>query len=881
MSRLLVARRVLIALVALVVVLAVVAGAVAVSLVRRPFPQTGGEVAVPGVTGRVTVLRDGHGIPQIYADSTQDLFRAQGFVAAQDRFFQMDLRRHITSGRLSELVGSSGLETDKVIRTMGWRRVAEAELPQLKPQTRQILQAYADGVNAYIDSSGSPSHMSVEYTVLAQQVPDYRVEPWSPADSLAWLKAMAWDLRGDYDNELTRARLAGRVTDGQIADLYPPYPTAKRPPILSPKDWRLATSRGPQASAVPASTARPEAPSRARAARVAPAPAPSSAGVPEGPDARRAYAATERAVRAIPALLGRGDGVGSNSWVVGPDRSTTGKPILANDPHLGVGIPSVWYQSGLHCRQLSENCPFDVAGFTFAGVPGVVIGHNDRVAWGFTNLDPDVTDFYLEQVQGQKYLRDGSYEPVRSRTETIKVAGGDDVELTVRRTAHGPILSDVVGPVAQAGRSAPVNGRPNTGSYAVSLAWTGLRPTKVADSIVDLNLARNFTDFRNALRSFAVPAQNVIYADVDGHIGYQAPGLVPLRRSSVASAPPGYWPAKGWESTWDWDGYVPFEDLPYALDPAEGFIVTANQQVTASPRPFLTSEWAYGYRSTRIRDLIEHEPTVSPAQMSRIQLDTRNEFAPRLVDALLGVSLDDPFTGEARGLLRSWDFTNPADDSAAGAAAAYYNAVWSNLMRLTFNDELPSDLQAAGGSRSMATIGVLLDKPQSLWWDNRQTPGVVEGRDEILRQALTDARLDLTRELGKDPASWEWGKLHRVTLRHPVLGGDDVPGIVRSVFNRGPYEVPGGSAIVDATGWNASEGFEVNWGPSMRMVVDLSDLDASTWVNETGNSGHAYDAHYDDQVQAWAAGETFPWPFTEAAARKAAEDDLTLLPARE
>ncbi len=900
MTRLHVARRVLIGFVAVVLVLAVIAVAVAISLVRRPFPSTDGDVAVPGLTGKVTVLRDARGVPQIYADTTQDLFRAQGFVAAQDRFFQMDLRRHVTSGRLAELVGPDGVESDKVIRTMGWRRVAEAELPTLAPRTRQILQAYADGVNAYLDQAGTPSHVSLEYTVLAQTVPGYRIEPWTPADSLAWLKAMAWDLRGDYSDELTRARLAGRVTDSQIADLYPPYPTDKRAPILSPQDWSISTSRAPQGSAVPSALLRdtpgrasrgassprtsPAAgPQRGEEASSAspsagPSAGPSSVGLPTGPRAQRAYASAEKAMAAIPRLLGRGEGVGSNSWVVSGDRSTTGTPLLANDPHLGVGIPSIWHQAGLHCRQVGQQCPFDVSGFTFAGVPGVVIGHNDHVAWGLTNLNPDVTDFYLEQVRGSRYLRDGRYEPVRSRTETIKVAGGDDVQVTVRHTVHGPILSDVLDGVAEAGRSAPVNGKPNTGSYEVSLAWTALTPTKVADSLVELDLARDFKDFRKAAKDFAVPAQNLLYADTRGHIGYQAPGRVPLRRSSVAGAPPGYWPAKGWESKWDWNGYVPFRDMPYTLDPPEGYLVAANQQVTASPRPFLTTEWAYGFRSQRIRDLIRHRDKISPQQMSRIQLDTRNQFAPRLVHYLLGVSLDDPFTGEARDLLRDWDFTNPADDSAEAAAAAYYNAVWSNLLRLTFNDEMPADLQAEGGSASMETVSVLLDKPQSLWWDNRQTPGVVEGRDEILRQALTDARLELTRELGKDPSSWEWGKLHQLTLRHPVLGGDGVPAPVRAAFNRGSYEMPGGSAIVDANGWNAAEGYGVDWAPSMRMVVDLGDLDSSTWVDETGVSGHAYDDHYDDQVDAWVNGETFPWPFSEKAVRGAAEDTLTLAP---
>ena len=269
-------------------------------------------------------------------------------------------------------------------------------------------------------------------------------------------------------------------------------------------------------------------------------------------------------------MVGRGDGIGSNSWVVGPKRSSTGKPLLANDPHLGVGIPGIWYQTGLHCRSVSPACPFDVTGFSFAGLPGIVIGHNQSIAWGFTNLGPDVSDFYLEQLSGDSYRRGKSYLPLKQHTETIKVAGGQDVTTTVRETVHGPLLSDVIPSVAQAGRTALVEGKAETTSYAVSLAWTGLLPGHTADAIFKINTAQNFAQFRDAARDFAVPAQNLLYADTQGHIGYQAPGQVPIRASSTTGAPPGYWPAPGWDPRYDWTGFVPFEQMPTAYDPPEG-----------------------------------------------------------------------------------------------------------------------------------------------------------------------------------------------------------------------------------------------------------------------------------------------------------------------
>jgi len=844
-------RRISLSVVVLVVI-AIVAGAVVgVSLVRRSFPQTAGQLAVSGLTAKVTVLRDSRGVPQIYADSSQDLFRAQGYVAAQDRFFEMDLRRHITAGRLAEMVGQDGVQTDRVIRTMGWRTVAEAELPSLAASTRQYLQAYADGVNAYIDKAGSPDKMGLEYSVLGQRFPDYRVEPWSPADSLAWLKAMAWDLRGDYDNELTRARLAGTITPTRLAQLFPPYPISTHPPILSAKDWNPVS--GSSTPGVPAP-------------------------IREVPAARAIYAEVATALDQLPVMVGRGDGIGSNSWVVGPQRSSTGKPLLANDPHLGVGIPGIWYQAGLHCRSVSAACPFDVTGFSFAGLPGIVIGHNQSVAWGFTNLGPDVSDFYLEQVTGSSYRRGNSSMPLKEHSETIKVAGGADVTTTVRETVHGPLLSDVIPSLAQAGRSAPVEGKPVTTSYAVSLAWTGLLPGHTADAMFKLDTAQDFTQFRDAARDFAVPAQNLLYADTAGHIGYQATGQVPVRVSSTSGAPPGYWPAPGWDPQYDWRGFVPFEQVPVAYDPPEGYLVAANQAVTASQTPFLTSEWDYGYRSERIRTLITATRKVTPARMSQIQGDTRNEFAPALVKALLAVKLDhDPFTTQGQRLLRDWDYTEPSGRSRSAAAAAFYNAVWSNTLELTFNDEL-GDLKADGGSQWMQALSRLLARPHDAWWDNKLTPGVIESRDEILRQAMVVARRDLTKKLGKDPVTWQWGRLHQLTFRHKILGVDTVPAPIRAMFNRGPWQMPGGSAIVDANGWNASKGYQVNWAPSMRMVVNLGDLDASRWVNQTGNSGHPYDRHYLDQADAWVRNETYPWPFTQQAVRNGGGDELTLTP---
>jgi penicillin amidase len=852
-SRLRLARRISLGLAAVLVVALVVGLVYVVLLVRRPFAQVSGSARLPGLSSSVTVLRDDRGVPQVYADTADDLFRGQGYVQAQDQFFEMDFRRHVTAGRLSELVGtdSDALEADKVVRTLGWRRVAEEELPLLSPDTQRYLQDYADGVNAYLKGR-SNSQVSLEYVVLGHKVPHYKIQPWSPVDSLAWLKAMAWDLKENYTEEASRAELAGSIPEQRIDELYPPYDDRRNAPILSDADLAATAAAG---SSPPA------------AVRVSPA--------TYVPSERSALRAATAALDAVPEMVGQGNGIGSNSWVVSGAHTTTGKPLLANDPHLAPTLPGIWYQMGLHCRVQSAACPFDVAGFTFAGLPGVVIGHNDKIAWGFTNLPADVTDLYLERVVGNTYERDGKYVPLASRQETINVGGAKPVTITVRTTANGPIVSDVLSDARDAGKGALVNGKRDPVTYDVAMAWTALTPGRTADALFELDQAQNWDQFRSAASRFDVPAQNMTYADVDGNIGYQAPGKIPVRRSSTPGAPPGAWPSDGWSSKYDWKGYVPFSKMPSSYNPPEGMIVTANQEVDNRTEPYLTTDWDYGYRAERILTRLKGGGKISPADMSSIQLDDKEPFASTLVPYLLKINLrKDPFTAQAQKLLKGWNFGT----GAKSAPAAYYNAVWSNLLRLTFDDELSGDLRADGGDRWFAVVANLLTDPRNAWWDDKATPGVIEGRDEILREAVVDARVELTKSLGKYPDKWQWGQLHQLSLKSETLGGDGVPGIVQWVFNRGPWSLPGGSGLVDATGWDAADGYAVDTVPSMRMVVDLADLDRSTWVNLTGESGHVYSKHYDDQTDAWADGRTYPWPFSTNAVNQAAANKLTLQP---
>ncbi|MEV5749743.1 penicillin acylase family protein [Actinoallomurus sp. NPDC052308] len=789
--------------------------------VRRSYPQVGGRVTVPGLGADVTVFRDRWGVPQIYADNAEDLMRAQGYVHAQDRFWEMDFRRHITAGRLSELFGKTTLDTDKVVRTLGWRRVAEQELPLLRPDTRRYLDAYAQGVNAWLAGHRNTATQSLEYSVLGLQRGGYHPEPWTAVDSLSWLKAMAWDLRSNMDEELGRAIAATKVSPARVDQLYPDYPY-DRNPVIVPGDGNSGGRTGP------APRARALSPALTRVAA---------------------------AIHAMPTMLGNGaPGLGSNSWVVSGARTNTGRPLLANDPHLAPQMPSLWYQAGLHCRTPSAACPFDVTGFTFSGVPGVIIGHNARIAWGFTNLGPDVTDLFLERVTGATYEYKGRQEPLTVRTEQIKVAGGKPVTLTVRATRHGPLLSDVMDTVRTAG-----NGT------AVALRWTALDPGRTADAIVSLDTAGDWQRFRDAARLFEVPAQNLVYADVDGHIGYQAPGRIPIRSSGD-----GRWPAQGWTGKEEWTGYIPFDDLPRTYDPPQGYIVTANNAAVGPGYPrMLTRDWAYGYRAARIAELVQRAPKIDAATMGRIQLDDRNGFAPTLVPHLLRVG-----SGPAVALLRGWDFTQPA----GSAPAAFYNAVYRHLLLRTFNDELPDGARPDGGDRWFEVLRNLLNRPDDPWWDDVRTPAR-ETRDDMLRLAVKDADHELRDRLGDDPKKWRWGDLHTLTITNQTFGTSGI-GPIEWLFNRGPLKLSGGDSLVDATGWNPQEGYQVDWVPSMRMIADLADLDRSRWINLTGASGHAFADHYWDQARLWAHGDTIPMRSAPDTVRREAAHTLTLRPQR-
>ncbi|MFD9371065.1 penicillin acylase family protein [Streptomyces sp. NPDC060020] len=930
-------------LIVLVLVLALFAGLGygaywGVDSVRASFPQTTGSLKVPGLTGTVDVKRDANGIPQLYADNDDDLFRAQGFVHAQDRFWEMDVRRHMTSGRLSEMFGSGQVETDAFLRTLGWRQVAQAEYEnKLSPETKKYLQAYADGVNAYLKGK-SGKDLSVEHAALKLS-DDYQPEEWSPVDSVAWLKAMAWDLRGNMQDEIDRALMASKLSQAQIDELYPPYPFDRNKPIV--EGGKVEGGKyAPQGSGSTGSGSGSNGTGSGSGTALG---SQASTGTGTGPAAgtgladnvtaqgatvglRDQLTALAATLDKVPAILGpNGSGIGSNSWVVSGKYTTTGKPLLANDPHLSPQLPSVWYQMGLHCRTVSAQCQYDVAGYTFSGMPGVVIGHNADIAWGMTNLGADVTDLYLEQVKPEGYVYDGRVLPFATREEVIKVAGGDSKKITVRTTNNGPLVSDRSEELATVGTRAPVaSSAPDRGDgYAVALRWTALDPGKSMDAVFKLDRAKNFDDFRKAAADFEVPSQNLIYADNKGNIGYQAPGRIPMRNQGD-----GRMPAPGWDSKYAWKGgkdsntgYIPQSEMPFDSNPSRGYIVTANQAVVesgtgAGKYPYLlTTDWGYGARSQRINDLIEAKikdgGKISTDDMRTMQMDNSSEIAALLTPMLAKIQVSDPGVRAAQKLLDGWNYTQEPDS----AAAAYFNAVWRNILKLSFGDKMPKELriegscmnvlgngtgpaddlaktvrecgtrgpdsaQPDGGDRWFEVVRRLVKDEKSQWWSSPRTltQPATTTRDELFARAMKDARWELTAKLGKDQSTWSWGRLHQLNLKNQTIGTEG-PGFMQWLLNRGPWNLGGGEATVNATGWNASSGYGVTWVPSMRMVVNLNDLDKSRWINLTGASGHAYNSHYTDQTTLWAKGELLEWPFGKDAVEKATVDTLTLKPA--
>ena len=819
-----------------VMVLSTAAAGGAFIWLRGSLPQIDGERTLPGLAAPVEVVRDANGIAHITAGNEEDALFALGFVHAQDRMWQMEMNRRIGEGRLAEVLGSAALDTDRLLRVLGLHHRASASLRHFRPNTRRRIAAYVRGVNAWIDTRKGP--LPPEFLVLG-----FEPEPWRAADSAVVPKIMSLDLAREWTRDRMRLRLSKVLPPDRIVDFYTPYRVDK-PRGVVPTQARASSSPGH------ASGAAVEQPLHTAAVT-----APGSRPFPVG-----TAHALRRDARALPAFAPRGGHLGSNSWVLDGTRTTSGKPLLANDPHLGLTAPSVWYLAHLSWPGV------DVVGATLPGMPGVVLGHNGRVAWGFTNTGPDVQDLFVERVDPldqSRYAAPDGWRAFDVRRERIVVKDGEDVVLEVRESRHGPVLGDMSRSPGESDRSDQV----------LSLAWTALRDDDLTlQAALGLPHARDWKSFVANVQDFHSPQQNITYADVDGNIGFLAPGLIPIR-SVRCGERPGTIPRPAWEAGCDWQGFVPFEELPRVYNPPGGTIVTANHQIVPDDYPHhLTFEWAGGYRAQRIMEKLAERGRHDVAGFRALQQDRISLFARALLPRLRGIAVPSA-AGEtvarALSLLDGWD---GAMDPDRPEALVFHAWIWE-FARLVSADELGPHQRDAWGRKGPFVQRVLEER--GVWCDDVDTV-VVETCDEMLGRALVVATDRIARNHGDDPEAWRWGDEHVAIAEHRPFGAT----LLAPLFNlSGP--APGSIYAVNAFSFSPLEDerpFTATDGPGFRAIYDLADLERSLFVQSTGQSGNVLSPWYRSFEEGWRDGEYFSIPTMHAAYASDAAGRLRLIP---
>jgi len=737
---------------------------------RSSLPPPARERTVEGLTAPVRITRDSTGIPAIEARNDSDAAFALGYVHAEDRLFQMDARRRFGSGRLSEWFGAATLDTDRMMRTLGLARAAERQFAVLPPEVQAAFTAYAAGVNAYLRDRRAA--LPPEYYLL-RAAP----EPWRPADGLIVGKLMAWSLAGNYRSEILHARVAAKPDD--LAILYPAYP--KDGPVVL---GELA----PIYRALP----------------------------------------LDRLAQLMPAL--EDPPRASNNWVVDGSHTVSGKPILANDPHLELVMPGFWYLARLATPEHT------VSGGTLAGSPVVIIGHNERIAWGFTNTGSDVSDLFIEKIDPEdagKYLAPDGPQPFLTRRETIGVRGADPVELTVRETRHGPVLSDLA--------DFPVPSKEP--GYLLALQATYLMDgDRTPQAFWEMNRATDWASFYRALAKFDAPEQNIVYADVDGHIAFAAPARVPIRAKGD-----GWMPMPGWTGEYDWTGFVPFDELPKMVDPPSGRIVTANNKIVPDSYPFfLGRDWDTPYRAQRIAALLDRQPQ-SVESTAAIQHDIFSTMADRLLPLMLEAPGSTPTARAALDRLKAWDRRMDKDK----VEPLIFTAWLRELNRVLLANRLGATFEDYWSLHPAVIESILTDHRDRC--DDPATE-VVEVCSEQLGNALTRALDELTRAYGSDMDEWRWGRAHPAEFRHQLLSR--IWG-VRSLV-RVAIPADGGDDTINRGGTairNSAAPYQDVLGPGLRMVVDMADPANAHFIVVPGQSGNPLSPNYDDLVRPWRDGD--------------------------
>ena len=775
---------------------------------RRRLPQTRGNLNLKGLEAPVEVLRDRWGIPHIYAHNAPDAVFAQGFVHAQERLWQMEFTRRMVAGRLAEVLGEAALSFDRVLRTLGLRQVAELEARQMQTDIRSLTDAYCAGVNAWIETAVARHKLPVEFLLLG-----YAPEAWQPADTTSWGKLMSWSLAANWDSEFMRQQITQRLGAEKTAELE----------IGADKAWAVILDAG-QALAGGASV-----------------------------DATRAFTGPRA-----------GEGVGSNNWVIHGSRTATGKPLLANDMHLGMTAPAIWFENHLVGGEL------DVTGITFPGVPLVVAGHNPHVAWGYTDGFADVQDLYEEHLRpsaenGWEYEFKGQWLPAAVRKEEIRIKGGKSTLEEVVVTQHGPVINLLF---KDAFPEAP----------SMALRWTALEPETIIQALYGMNTARDCQEFRQALRYFDSPSQNTVYADTQGNIAYSLTGKIPMRARGDGSLP-----SPGWTGEYEWQGTIPFEELPHLYNPPRGYVATANNAVhrpdgcsiSAFPH-FISRDFVVSDRAGRIVELIEASQKIDIPYIQKMHFDQVSLSARTLARRLGALEVSDPDLHEIVRQMRTWD----GKLEAGSHLATVYEATIRQALRLLLDHHL-GDLGVRAQGKGPASglwsnhcwewfIG-LLDQPDSPWFNL----GKGERRDDVLRLALCQAVDFLKGEIGPGPKDWAWGKLHQLTFKHVL--GQQKP--LDAIFNLGPYEIGGDASTV----WAAYASLhdldpQVHTGPPFRFIADLGDLDHCWGVLAPGQSGHLGSPHYADGIQPWFTAVYHPMLFRRAEVEQNLEARLVLDP---
>lgn len=860
-----------------IVLLMAVISIYVLTIIRSPLPQIDGSLKSTGLKAPVEIIRDSNGIPHIYAKNMHDLFYAQGYVEAQDRWWQMEFNRRLCGGRLGELVGkkSSLIQVDIYFRTLGFYKVAQQEYDSSSPDERILLDAFSDGVNAYILNK-KPQDLSLNYTILGLTGIKFKIEPWSALDTLVFAKLMSWDLGLNRDTEIVRTKLYA-VLGKEMTDQFlipQPWPLGYHPTIIESDDVQeLFKETAPI--------------SRSNSESI------SSSSVASG----HLY---EDYIPDLNSITGDPVGIGSNGWVATGKMTKTGQSLLANDPHMGLPMPSLWYEVGLHCPDDGTGTPFDVAGFSLEGCPSVVIGHNKDIAWGSTNVYPDVNDQYEIKVNPQNPLQyewDGKWRDMTVRNETISFGDGKPaISFQVRETHLGPITNenkyDTTADSKGSGVSGFIGSAPKTGggfgfnnTDPLAQHWVAFEPSHMLKAVLMVNKARNWEEFRNGLKYWETPAQSFLFADRQGNIGYQMVGKVPIRPGSLT----GQIPTPGWSDEYSWRGYIPYDLLPRTFNPARAYIVAANEEV-APPEyyDFLAKQlgpdvngnfsdkynrWTYGYRAQRISELIKEFAPNTPETFTRIQGDVKYLSADEILPYIAQVTFNSQELTDARDWMMKWD--RRFDENST--QASLYANFWLKMNKNMFQNKLGGLIAADGYDKEMWLAYLLLKNPNDKWWDDPATKDKIETRDDVLARSFEEGYSATVASLGKDRNQWQWGKLHTLTFSSNPLGSSGI-GILESLVNKGPIPVSGGDECVNNNVWVGGSSFKSGTGPALRMIVDFSDLSKCMGVTASGQSGHPGSNWYGDMIPAWHDIKYHPMLWTRQQVDSDAAHKLMLNP---